>query len=81
MCGIVGGGHLAWVVLLVLRGVSWWGINGSEWVTCLVLEIRRIDFLLSVLVLLWCWTLGVALARSCIVPGSLYSHCGDGFST
>jgi len=34
----------------------------------------RIDFLL-VLVLLWCWTLRVALARLCILPGD---HCRVG---
>ena len=34
-----------------------------------VLEIRRIDVLLLVLVLLWCWTLRVEMARSCNVSG------------
>jgi len=36
----------------------------SECVTCVTLEI---NVLWLVLVLLWCWTLRVALARTCIV--------------
>jgi len=60
----------------------------TEFYLRLELEISRVDFLLSVLVILWCTTFGVALARSCIVPVSLYnrcsvschSHCGDGYS-
>jgi len=36
------------------------------------LEIHTIGVLLLVLVLLWCWKLCVALARSCIVTGD---HC------
>ena len=39
------------------------------------LEICRIDVLLLVLVLLWCWKLCVAMARSCIVTGD---HCRIG---
>ena len=35
----------------------------------------RIDVLLLVLVLRWCWTLRAALAHSCIVPGD---RCGIG---
>ena len=35
----------------------------------LELEISRVDFLLSVLVLRWCTTLGVAQARSSNIPG------------
>ena len=50
-------------------------ISRSECVTCVALEIRRIDILLLVLVLLWHWTLLVALAYSCIVPGD---HCRIG---
>ena len=51
------GGHLPWVLSLLVLG------GGSECVTCVVLEIRRVDVMLLVLVLLWCWTLHVALAR------------------
>ena len=71
LCAVLwAGGHLPWVLsLLVLGGGSEWRIGRSECVTCVVLEIRRVDVMLLVLVLLWCWTLHVALARSCIVPG------------
>ena len=69
--GILGGGHLLWALsLLVLGGGSGWRIGRSECIACLALEIRRIDVLLLVLVLLWRWTLSVALARSCIAPGN-----------
>ena len=44
----------------------------SECVTCVTLEI---NVLWLVLVLLWCWTLRVALARTCNVPGD---HCRIG---
>jgi len=59
-------------VVVGVGGGSGWRISRSECVTCVALEIRRIDILLLVLVLLWCWTLCVALARSCIVPED---HC------
>ena len=39
----------------------------TERYLCVALEICRIDVSLLVLVLLWCWSLCVALARSCIV--------------
>jgi len=42
---------------------------------CMALENRRIDVFLLVLVLLWCWKLHVALARSCTVTGD---HCRIG---
>ena len=48
---------------------SGWRISRSDRVTCVALEICRIDVLLLVLGLLWCWRLRVALARSCIVTG------------
>ena len=76
VCGILGEGHLPWdLSLLVLGGMFRWRISRSECVTCVALEIRRIDVLLLVLVLLRCWTLHAALARSCIVPGD---HCRIG---
>jgi len=75
VCVIVGGGHLPWVVLLlVLWGGTGWRIK-SECVTCVALGIRCIEIFLLFLVLLWCQTLRVKLARSCIVPVSLYSRC------
>jgi len=70
----VGGGHLPWALSL-LGGGSGWRISRSERVTCVALEICRIDILLLVLVLLWCWKHRVALARSCIVTGD---HCRIG---
>jgi len=57
------------VLLLVLGGGSGWRIGSSECVTCVLLEIRTVDVLLLVLVLLWCWTLHVTLARFCFAPG------------
>ena len=71
LCAVLrAGGHLPWVLSLLVLG------GGSDCVTCVVLEIRRVDVMLLVLVLLWCWTLHVALARSCIVPGiSAQSVC------
>jgi hypothetical protein len=72
VCGILGGGHLPWtlLLLLVLGGESEWGISRPEHITCVALEIRRIDVLLLVLVLLWCWKLSVALEHSCTVTGA-----------
>ena len=70
VCGILGGGHLPRVVLvLVLGGGSGWWISRPERFTCLALEVCRIDIVLLVLVLLWCWKLRVTLARPCIVTG------------
>ena len=44
VCGTLGGGHHPWVLsLLVLGGGSGWRISSSECVTCVGLEIRRID--------------------------------------
>jgi len=90
VCDIVGGGHLPWfLLLLVLCGGSGWRIGWSECVKCGALEIRIIDVFLLLVVQICFWTLRAALARSCTVPGSLYSRCsvcccsdcGDGFST
>jgi len=73
-CGILGGGHLCWALSLVMGGGSGWQISRPKCVTCVALEICRIDVLL-VLVLPWCWKLHVALARSCIVTRD---HCRIG---
>jgi len=59
-------------VIVGFRERSGWQISRSESATCVALKIHRLDVLLLVLVLLWCWTLRVALAHSCIVPGD---HC------
>ena len=49
VCGVLGGGHLPWaLLLLVLGGGSRWRISGPEHVTYVALETRRIDvFLLT----------------------------------
>jgi len=55
VCGVLGGGHLPWALLLLVLGEgSGWGISRPERVTCVALEIRGMDVLLLVLVLLWC---------------------------
>ena len=76
-------GHLTWVLSVsVLGGGSERRICRSEF---LASEILRLDVLLLVLLLVWCWIFHVPLARSCIAPEiAVHSLCCsqycDGFS-